>query len=241
MKRVLQCTFLASVLSAIAFSATPSAATATPITGTADFESQSTYFFDFTGSGNGHSVSASSGTDDAAGPLVCSTHQVCSLFLPTGDLWGHNWPGSSTGQLDGTNADFLFGTLQLSFVAPVFGNDPANLTVPAVISGDVTGMKCTDLILCQQYGPLWSVAVTGAGNLNLLGFQSNNQDIIITAQFAFAGAAVPVPEPTTLAMLGAGLLGIVGWVWRRLRADADSVTLQPTQASLARAGAACPF
>lgn len=182
-----------------------SAATIIPITGTADFFSQSDYDFAFTGSGGGHSVSASSGTDDALGPLVCSPNQPCSVFLPTGDPWGHNWPGISAGQLDGINADFLFGTLQLSFTAP---ENLSTTTVKGVISGDVTGMKCSDLILCQSYGPLWSVAVSGAGNLALDGYQSDNLDIIVTAQLTFAGTATLVPEPSTLAIFGSGLLGI---------------------------------
>jgi hypothetical protein len=92
-------------------------------------------------------------------------------------------------------------------------HNPGNRIVPFVFSGQVRGFARDDL---DGRIPLFDLALVGQGTavLQFEGYDfANGTWEEVVAEYTFA----PVPEPTTLMLLGSGVIGIAGREWRRRR------------------------
>jgi hypothetical protein len=118
--------------------------------------------------------------------------------------------GSGTFNINGVAPDHLTGTIdlvniyQLGFGAGTNINGAANLTISSA-----TG-------LLAGYGSSGIVTTTfqfhGLPNLNALAPVANTDD----RSSSYSGALTPVPEPSSLLLLGAGLLGLAAYGRKKL-------------------------
>ena len=128
--------------------------------------------------------------------------------------------------LSSMTADFLHGFSGFTFIAPPFVEGNFSAIVPGLFSGTLTGMRChpIDNNLCATATPLWEVNIVAHGDVFLSGFGTTlgekPVEIFPGANMDFTGTATVVPEPSTILMIGSGLLGVSG-LPRRKRKDAD--------------------
>jgi hypothetical protein len=111
----------------------------------------------------------------------------------------------------------LAGTLQ--FMAPVVVLPPITaftpLTVPFAFDAQVSGFALEDI---DKLSPLFRVALVGQGTAKLEFFDRIDgmyHEPYVT--YTFSASPAPVPEPTTLLLLGTGLVGVAGRRWREQR------------------------
>jgi hypothetical protein len=124
----------------------------------------------------------------------------------------------------------LAGTFR--FDAPVLVLPPLDegasgiFTAPFVFNGVVTGFAHGDPPFAPDDAdgrvPLFNVALVGKGTVKVhfdvfaLGYDAAE------VTYTFAATPAPIPEPTTLALLGVGLIGIGARAWRHKRTPHES-------------------
>jgi len=163
-------------------------------------------------------VAAASGTSvtlDLAGQqrlLVSDTQSGwsvgASLLAKTGSVnfTATSMPASDLDALtllDG--GESLLGAWQFSLGGSGYSlGDPVYLSFPVA-----DGILTSDLQVWHWDGTNWSAFP--AGDLNISQGYAN---FTVTS---FSGYAVSVPEPSTLALLGMGAVGLLAYAWRRRR------------------------
>ncbi len=197
-------------------------ATSIPVTGTASFESATSYTFKI----SGPSLSLFSTTVDAPEILsLCSTGPTCIL---TGTFPAQlNYEGASyvdsSGSLDGISADRLGGTLTFTS-SPVTVPGTGSLSnIPITVSGEIggylliplPGSTCipSDGTNCQAGPEVFSVDITGSGSLNAVivgGIAGAN-----FVDLSFTGTATPTPDPAAALLFGSGLVLIFAALMKR--------------------------
>ena len=109
-----------------------------------------------------------------------------------------------------------------TFIAPVLDFDNSGFgsaTAPATCHGGFTGYACEgDFTFCLGPPfPVWQIVVQGEGSVTLSAGQDSFPIIGYGSMgFHHAGTATPIPEPSSFAMVGSGILGIVGLLRHKL-------------------------
>jgi hypothetical protein len=126
-----------------------------------------------------------------------------SFYGPAADTTGNNYIG---GPIVGGTMTVHIGTLSVKVPSAGSTSQSASMHV-------IPRYKSSTTI--QDYWKQGGVAYTGTGSGTALGAGTGlvqyGPDVNITV------ATVDIPEPTTLALLGMGALGLLGFVWRRKR------------------------
>jgi len=183
-------------------------------------------------------------TEDSGGNVIVGASGVSTITTPTGvlltldqsgfhrdltggDVWTGLWNGQVIFIVDSFTQDTL--TLTLSANLPAFGlematgNEPFDMSVILSDGTVISSNGPVDFDTPQFFG--W----TGAADLTSITLQcgdpANDGDACANEDangfqngFAFADLVVPVPEPGSLLIFGAGLIGL--GAWRRRRAAA---------------------
>jgi hypothetical protein len=129
--------------------------------------------------------------------------------------------GDPSGPLPG--GVWITGTIQVAavpFIAPPPSGFTGNFDAPVTLSGFVTGYASTDF----SHPPLFTESVfgngTAGGNYRLIEDGGRPLYLDNSASSVVIGAQTPspTPEPATMFLLGAGMIGFVGRrAWGRLR------------------------
>lgn len=135
--------------------------------------------------------------------LVCNLGSFCALALELGSAGVDN--GFMTGSFKGAEATDIEGGLLFTGGAfmPATGVD--TFTFPVTVTGDIAG---EDL---SSGRTLWTLNISATGTATFSNSQVINPgvtEVFSGMDVDFTGAATPTPEPPTLLMLGAGLLGL---------------------------------
>ena len=85
-------------------------------------------------------------------------------------------------------------------------------------------LQLGDFIAYQDLGggvqgpQMFNLKITGTGTMTLDSFATGNGSYVIdSASVQFNGTATVVPEPSSLTLLGSGLVGLAGLIKMRLR------------------------
>jgi hypothetical protein len=135
--------------------------------------------------------------------------------LVRANINGTEFVGSSPG----TGAPTLTGTLL--FDAPILTLPSLNvgdvsLTAPFNFNGQVTGFADVDAPL-----PLFRVTLVGQGTASAFFLSDAGSYVAENVTYTFLPNADPIPEPTTVALFGTGLIGMVARAWKRKRTARD--------------------
>lgn len=148
--------------------------------------------------------------------LSCAAHADTFNFSAT--ALGATVNGTLTATNTGSNGAFLVTGISAAGVGsliapsdPFFGND--NFVIPSNVRAvDVNGLAFTETIGGQLYS--LDIFSTQAG-FQVLALNSSLTPIYDNATFSVSSPAAVTPEPSSLCLLGTGLLGMAAAVRRR--------------------------
>ena len=178
-----------------------------PITGTGYLGSDSAAFFITSPDGSFSASSAAKGWSSLWGIClqgeVCDTTKVIPVQSPAN--------GQSGGSLNGVGAEILTGGISFGgsiFIPPVAPYEDVTLAVPITFQGELSGFQD---FFTENPTLVWSVSLTGTGNLTLLGFGAASSpplDVFRIGYYSYNGTATPIPEPATLTLFGIGAIAV---------------------------------
>ena len=183
-----------------------------PITGTGLLGGDSA---DFSITSPDGSFSASSTAESGSSFWgICLQGEVCDAtkFIPAATpAFGGSW-----GSLNGVGAEFLRGGITFAgsvFIPPAAPLEDVTLAVPITFEGELSGFQG---FFTVEPTLVWSVSVSGTGNLTLLGFGAPSSpplDVFRIGYYSYSGTATPIPEPGTLTLFAIGAMAVA----RKLR------------------------
>ena len=163
----------------------------------------------------------------AEGPSIVGLFNpgsVVQLSLPIGIIFEPD-AGFVSLTFGGKTTDIALGGLVFSgtFVVPTASpGDMVNITLPVSMIGNVIAFE--DLTLGQGFqtqGPqIFDLRLRGSGTMMIAGEVLENGPFVKldSASISFGGSATTVPEPSSMVLLGSGIMGIIGARRQRIKA-----------------------
>jgi hypothetical protein len=153
---------------------------------------------------------------------VCDLDTTCVLNVWGESDGGYSYPGSGTSSAFFGEAEYSFLTTPFTIANPCVSSSDQDSClmsynpwsaspIPATFDGELTLPILSDVVVY--------VAGTGTVNFNtgfLTGGSPSNPGIeFYQATMTFTGEAVITPEPSSLVLMGSGILAIIGTLRRR--------------------------